>query len=67
MALDQQGKATLKPLSSALHYFENVAAKDTPTRAEQVKSAAASIQKILARLNAEIQCTAIPYMNSPSR
>ncbi|KAL5514775.1 hypothetical protein ACEPAG_2091 [Sanghuangporus baumii] len=51
-----EGKATVKSLTSALYYFENVAIKDgTESRAQEVEAAAASLQKIINRINTEVQ------------
>ncbi|KAI5120397.1 hypothetical protein M0805_000176 [Coniferiporia weirii] len=51
-----EGKDTLKSLSSALYYYENVASKEgLPSRAEEVKSAAISLRKILAKVENEVQ------------
>ncbi|OCB89209.1 hypothetical protein A7U60_g3695 [Sanghuangporus baumii] len=51
-----EGKATVKSLTSALYYFENVAIKDgNESRAQEVEAAAASLQKIINRINTEVQ------------
>ncbi|KAH8112250.1 hypothetical protein DFH11DRAFT_1879322 [Phellopilus nigrolimitatus] len=51
-----EGKDTLNSLSSALHYYENIATKEgLPSRAEEVKSTAISLRKILTKVENEVQ------------
>ncbi|KAL5497943.1 hypothetical protein ACEPAH_2874 [Sanghuangporus vaninii] len=51
-----EGKATVKSLTSALYYFENVAIKEgNESRTQEVEAAAASLQRIINRINTEVQ------------
>ena len=50
-------------LSSSLHYYESVASNDgSDARAKELESAAASIRRILARIESEVKGESSHYI-----